>query len=76
MGKTFRLIDDITSVNSDSIFSQHIGNIYPPSLTLNKENTDDLMAHVMDLNVKLNDGKFNVSVYEKRENFAFSTVFT
>ena len=33
------------------LFSQHVGNIYPSSLTLNKENTDDLMAHVLYLNV-------------------------
>ena len=74
MGKTFRLIDDITSVNSDGIFGQHISNIYPLSLTLNKENSDDSMAHVLDLNVKINDGKFITSVYDKREDFPFPIV--
>ena len=33
MGKTFRLINDITSINSDGVFGQHVGNIYPSSLT-------------------------------------------
>ena len=35
LGKTFRLIDDIMSIISDGVFSQHVGNIYPSSLTLN-----------------------------------------
>ena len=30
------------------------------------------MAHVLDLNVKINDGKF--SVYDKRKDFAFSII--
>ena len=41
MNDTFRLIDDITSVNSDGVFQNLVGNIYPESLVLNKENDDD-----------------------------------
>ena len=53
MGKTFRLIDDITTVNSDDVFSQHVGDIYPASLTLNKENEVNDKANVLDLNVSI-----------------------
>ena len=67
MGKTFRLIDDITSVNSYGVFSQHVGDIYPSSLTLNKENDNDSKANILDLNVIIRDNKFNVSVYDKRQ---------
>lgn len=74
MGKTFRLIDDITSINSDGVFGQHVGNIYPSSLTLNKENVDDSYANVLDLNVKIIEGKFNVTVYDKRDDFPFQIV--
>ena len=74
MGKTFRLIDDITSVNSDGVFSQHVGNIYPTSLTLNKENEEDSSANVLDLNVNIFDGKFKVKVYDKRDDFPFHIV--
>ena len=74
MGKTFRLIDDITSVNSDGVFGQHVGNIYPTSLTLNKENEEDSSANVLDLNVNIIDGKFKVKVYDKRDDFPFHIV--
>ena len=74
LGKTFRLIDDITSINSDGVFGQHVGNIYPTSLTLNKENKEDSSANVLDLNVSIVDGKFKVSVYDKRDDFPFHIV--
>ena len=35
LGKTFSLIDDIMSINSDGVFGHHVGDIYPSSLTLN-----------------------------------------
>ena len=71
LGKTFRLIDDITSINSDGVFGQHVGNIYPTSLTLNKENKEDSSANVLDLNVSIVDGKFKVSVYDKRDDMQY-----
>ena len=74
MGKTFRLIDDISSVNSDGVFGQHVGNIYPASLTLNKENEEDSSANVLDLKVDIIDGKFKVKVYDKRDDFPFHIV--
>ena len=40
MGKTFRLIDNITFINSDGVFSRDV-NIYPSSCTLDKENLED-----------------------------------
>ena len=56
MGKSFRLIDDITSVNSDDVFSRHVGDIYPASLTLNNENEINDKANVLDLNVSICGG--------------------
>ena len=53
LNNTFRLMDDITSVNSDGVFAQHVSSIYPESLKLNKENLDDLAANVLDLNIKV-----------------------
>ena len=32
---TFWLINDINASNSDSVFQEHVGNIYPDSLILN-----------------------------------------
>ena len=56
---TYRLIDDITSLNSDGYFAEYVKNIYPDCLTLNKENTDDNRANVLDLDISIdNYGKF------------------
>ena len=71
---TFRLIDDITTINSDGIFQEHVCNIYPDSLILNKENIDDTSAHVLDLEINIVEGKFFVEVYDKRDDFPFKIV--
>jgi hypothetical protein len=72
---TYRLIDDITSLNSDGYFEQYFKEIYPDSLTLNKENIDDsINANVLDLNISIINGKFCSQVYDKRDNFNFGIV--
>ena len=48
---TFRLIDDITSINSDGHFQSICKQIYPSSLVLNKENSIDSEANVLDLDI-------------------------
>ena len=74
LNHTFRLIDDITTINSDGIFQEHVCNIYPNSLILNKENIDDTNAHVLDLEINIVEGKFFVEVYDKRDDFPFKIV--
>ena len=71
---TFRLIDDISSLNSDGIFQELVCEIYPSSLVLNKENDNDNGADILDLNVSIKDGKFICNVYDKRDKFNFSVV--
>ena len=53
LNKTYRLIDDITTINTDGIFKKHMSSIYPASLILNKENERDDSAHVLDLDIHL-----------------------
>ena len=74
LNNTFRLIDDITTINSDGVFQEHVSNIYPESLILNKENTEDTSAHVLDLNISIVEGSFVVEVYNKRDDFRFEIV--
>ena len=38
---SFRLIDDISNLNSDGVFQELACKIYPSSLILYKENVDD-----------------------------------
>ena len=77
LGMTFRLIDDITTINSDSVFQDRHNGIYPKSLVLNKENSGDSEAHVLDLDIKIIkiiNGSFNIGLYDKREAFPFDIV--
>ena len=74
LNKTFRLIDDISTLNSDGTFQELFPQIYPISLTLNKENVVDMAADVLDLNISIKDGKFIVNVYDKRDKFKFLVV--
>ena len=58
---TFRLIDDITTLNSDGCLDQeYFKSIYPDSLTLNKENELDNAANVLDLDISIKEGSFLV----------------
>ncbi len=74
LNRTFRLIDDITTINSDGVFQEHMGKMYPASLVLNRENTSDSTAHVLDLNISINEGQFEIGIYDKREDFPFNIV--
>ena len=74
LNNTFRLIDDITTVNSDGVFQEHVNKIYPDSLKLNKENEVDTKAHVLDLDISIEEGHFIVRVYDKRDDFPFKIV--
>ena len=74
LNNTFRLIDDISTLNSDGVFQERYSKIYPSSLVLNKENNSDLEADILDLNISIKDGKFISNVYDKRDKFKFSVV--
>ena len=72
---TYRLIDDITTLNSDGYFKEYFKEIYPPSLELNKENIGDLQANVLDLDINiLDNNKFSCKLFDKRDNFNFKIV--
>ena len=68
---TFRLIDDITTLNSDGCLEEYFKSIYPDSLTLNKENEFDNAANVLDLDISIKEGRFSSRVYDKRDKFGF-----
>ena len=73
---TFRLMDDITCINSDGCFHQDISCIYPVSLELKKENEGDILANVLDLTISCNtsSGIFSYKLFDKRDKFKFPIV--
>ena len=70
---TFRYIDDILSFDNP-LFTDNIKCIYPSELQLNKSNASDQEASFLDLHLKVNNGKININVYDKRDDFNFKIV--
>ena len=73
----YRLMDDISSINSDGVFEEATPFIYPESLTLNKENEGNISANILDLNIELDVSSNNLVTgpyYYKRDKFKFLVV--
>ena len=68
----FRFIDDLNSINYGGEFESNYSNIYPAELQLGKENTDKHETSFLDLNIKIEDGKFQFGHFDKRDSFPFS----
>ena len=69
----YRYIDDLLAFNNP-IFDRFVAKIYPDSLVLNKENKDDNEATLLDLEIKVHNGRFIASLYNKRGAFNFDIV--
>ena len=70
---TVRYIDDLLTFNNPS-FEGNIATIYPPELTLKKTTESSNRLSYLDIDIRINNGHFNTSVYDKRDNFSFSVV--
>ena len=71
---TFRFIDDLITINDGGIFEKNIKNIYPSELELKKESHKNTEAHFLDLNILINNSKFDSKLYDKRDDFPFDIV--
>jgi len=69
--QVFRYIDDLLALNDGGFFELYHKDIYPPELTLNKENPDDQNTNFLDLHITIEDGVFKTKLYDKRNNFGF-----
>jgi len=68
---TYRYLDDISVFNDKGTFDKYMGEIYPPSLLLDKINTNPNEANVLDLHLQIENAKFIVNLYDKRNEFPF-----
>ena len=71
---TFRFIDDLIAANDYGEFERSFKEIYPPELTLKKENIIDTEGTFYDLDIVVKDGIFDHKLYDKRDAFNFSIV--
>ena len=60
---TSRYLDDIFTIDNPE-FAEHIPDIYPRELQLNKANTSDTETSFLDLNIKVIGSNIHTSVYE------------
>ena len=73
---TFRLIDDVLSVDNPLIESAvsvpfEEGGMYPTSLDLNKTSKSPDAVEFIGVNVEARSKRFRLSVYDKRKSFPF-----
>ena len=70
---TSRYLDDIFTIDNPA-FAEHIPDIYPRELQLNKANTSDRETSFLDLNIEVIGSNIHTSVYDKRDDFGFPIV--
>ena len=51
-----------------------VGQIYPTELQLNKANSSDTEAPILDLDLSLTTGKVSSKIYDKMDDFNFEIV--
>jgi hypothetical protein len=68
----FRYIDDITILNGHKALELYYKDIYPDCLSLEKVNTDDKSADVLDLRIDIVNKRFNYKTYDKRRDYNFA----
>ena len=70
---TSRYLDDILNIDNPA-FVEHIPDIYPRELQLNKANTSDKETSLLYLNIKVFGNNIHTSVNDKRDDFGFPIV--
>ena len=51
-----------------------VGQIYPTELQLDKANSSDTEAPILDLNLSITNGIVSFKIYDKRDDFNFEIV--
>ena len=70
---TPRYLDDLLNIEKP-YFEGTVNRIYPPELQLNKANTSDTEAPVLDLHLSISNGFVPSKIYDKRDDFDFNIV--
>ena len=60
-------IDDINILNNKS-FENEITRIYPPEIVCNRENSNENSGHFLELDIFIENGKFETKLFEKEGN--------
>ena len=69
---TSRYLDDL--LNIDIYFDQMVDSIYPKELQLNRANSSDTEAPLLELNLCTSYGTVSTKIFDKRDDFYFDIV--
>ena len=67
---TSRYLDDLLNIDNP-YFEGMVNHIYPPELQLNKANTSDTIAPILDLHLSISNGFVSSKIYDKRDDIDF-----
>ena len=70
---TSRYLDDLLNIDNP-YFEGMVNQIYPPELQLNKANTSDTEAPLLDLHLSISYGFVSCKIYDKCDDFDFDIV--
>ena len=70
---TSRYLDNFLNIDNP-YFEGMVNQIYPPELQLNKANTSDTEAPLLDLHLSISYGIVSCKIYDKRDDFDFDIV--
>ena len=70
---TSRYLDDLLNIDNP-YFKKMVGQIYPTELQLNKANSSDTEAPILDLNLSITNGIVSSKIYDKGDDFNFKIV--
>ena len=68
-----RCLDDLLNIDNP-YFEGMVNQIYPSELQLNKANTSDTEAPLLDLHLSISNGFVSSKIYDKRDDFDFDIV--
>ena len=70
---TTRYLDDILNINN-VYFDNMVGQIYHSEPQINKANTSDTKATILDLHLSISNDVVSTKIYDKRDDFVFEIV--
>ena len=73
LSTTYRYLDAILNINN-VYFGNMVSHIYPSELQLNKANTSDTEAALLNLHLSISNDIVSTKIYDKRDDFDFEIV--
>ena len=70
-GHVYRFIDILIAMNDNKEFESSFKETYPAGLELKKENANDNVATLLDLNFTVKKGQCSTKSYDKRMHLIF-----